>query len=92
MNRTIYGNYNVNAKQSFQKNVSKSSNSNQSNNSGYMLNKTTDINKGEGFLQKVNNTINVAMQEEKENFNVKTLKLSLDAENTEEERYGKDNN
>lgn len=86
LNRTIYGNYNT--KQAFQKNVSKSSHSNQShnnsNNSGYM-HKTSD-GKDVLLLQKVNNTINVAMQDD----NVKTLKLSLDVENVQLEAEERD--
>lgn len=42
--------------------------------------------KNDVFLQKVNNTINVAMQDE----NVKTLKLSLDVENVQLEAEERD--
>jgi len=43
-------------------------------------------NKNDVFLQKVNNTVNVAMQDE----NVKTLKLSLDVENVQLEAEDRD--
>jgi len=49
------------------------------------MHKTNDS-KNDVFLQKVNNTMNVAMQDE----NVKTLKLSLDVENVHLEAEERD--
>jgi len=64
--------------------VSRTSNSNQSN-SGYM--NKNDF-KAEGFLQKVNNSMNASLQEESNNN--KTLKLSLDVENDHQDADERD--